>query len=234
MRGKTKKNIFFNIPSPFSEKDCFLVFWSRPCRRPVLWSVWGLFCRETATESSKKRHRARAGFKRYLQGKKITVGHGGGGVHTAYIYIYYYDMWLRYVTFHKLYSISNCSLKRGLCFSSGSDGAHLIRIQIEVSVEGSLQWSHRLIVQDVGPFSFFRVGTAGSISMGRARRRPFRQTSATATKNMMKGGAGLQMDKVDESAQEQWCRMSGSGPGCKMLLTDITTPVACEQVLLFL
>ena len=74
---KKKTQSFSTSPPHSLKKLFFLVFWSRPSWRPVLWSVWGLFCRETATESSKERHRARAGFKRYLRGKQIWVGHGG-------------------------------------------------------------------------------------------------------------------------------------------------------------
>ena len=89
-RQNQKKHLFQH-PLPILLKSCFfLVFWSRLSRRPVLWSVWGLFCREKATESSKKRHRARAGFKRYLRGKQNWVGHGGGGGGCVHIYMYIY------------------------------------------------------------------------------------------------------------------------------------------------
>ena len=57
--AKPKKQSFSTSPPHSLKKMVFLVFWSRPSRsrpsrRPVLWSVWGLLCRETATESRKK------------------------------------------------------------------------------------------------------------------------------------------------------------------------------------
>ena len=84
---QNQKTIFFNIPSPFSKKDVFLFFWSRASRRPVLWAVWGLFFRETATESSKKWHRARAGFFTVFT-RETDLGGSWGGSVSIYIYIY--------------------------------------------------------------------------------------------------------------------------------------------------